>query len=467
MAFHFGDKTEIREAPIQTLNPATEETLRIYPSYDAAQIDAALDLARRAFSSWRSSPLAERTACLQRIASRLRAEKTHIATLITTEMGKPILEAEAEVEKCAWGCEHYAEHASEYLADQIVTTAAKRSLVAFRPLGVILAIMPWNFPFWQVFRAAAPILAAGNALILKHASNVTGCALEIERLCIESGLPKGLLTPLVLAGHDMEPIIADPRIAAVTLTGSEAAGSSVAAIAAKHLKKAVLELGGSDAFIVLADADIDEAAKTGARSRFLNAGQSCIAAKRFIVEDAAYDDFALALIEHAKKLVIGNPLDRATQLGPLARADLRKEIERQIQASLRLGAMKLLGAQRPDRPGYYYEPSILGNVSPAMPLFAEETFGPAAALTRARDAEQALELANASPFGLGGSLWTRDRERGERLAARLESGSVFINGMTISDPRLPFGGVKRSGYGRELSHFGIQEFVNVQTVWID
>jgi acyl-CoA reductase-like NAD-dependent aldehyde dehydrogenase len=451
---------------IQTRNPATAERLSEYEAYAPPRIDALLDRSHRAFDAWARTPYSERSAAMLGIAALLRDGKTRCATMITTEMGKPIVEAEAEIEKCALSCEHYADRAQTYLAEQSVASNAARSYVAFRPLGVLLAIMPWNYPFWQVFRAAVPALMAGNVLVLKHAGNVTGCALEIERLFSSAGFPDGVFSALLVAGGDMERIVADPRIAAVTLTGSDAAGSAVAAIAGKYIKKTVLELGGSDAFVVLADADAEAAAQVAVRARFQNAGQSCIAAKRFIIEEPAYERFIESFVERTSKLAVGDPLDRATQVGPLARPDLRDEIERQVNASLAQGAKNLLGVRRLERAGYYYAPTVVSEVRPTMPLFAEESFGPAASVTRARDAEHAVELANASSFGLGGSLWTRDLVHAEKIAARLESGAVFINGMTVSDPRLPFGGVKRSGYGRELSHFGIQEFVNAQTVWI-
>jgi succinate-semialdehyde dehydrogenase/glutarate-semialdehyde dehydrogenase len=403
---------------------------------------------------------------LSAAAAILRARKAELGLLATQEMGKTIVEAEAEVEKSATGCDYYANHGHEHLADIAATSNAAESYIAFRPLGVLLAIMPWNFPYWQVFRAAAPALMAGNTVVLKHAANVTGCALEIERIFDAAGFPKGAFTTLVVAGKNMEAIVADPRIAAVTLTGSEGAGSAVAATAGKYLKKTVLELGGSDAYIVLADADVEAAAKMAVRARFQNNGQSCIAAKRFIVEDAVYDAFAAAFVSHTEALKAGDPEDRATTLGPVAREDLRDGLDEQVQKTIAAGGKLLTGGKPLDRAGSYYAATIVGDVKPGMAMFDEETFGPAAALTRARDAEHAIELANDSPYGLGGNLWTRDIARGKEIAKRLESGAVFINGMTASDPRLPFGGVKRSGYGRELSGFGIHEFVNIQTVWI-
>jgi succinate-semialdehyde dehydrogenase/glutarate-semialdehyde dehydrogenase len=451
---------------IETLNPATGKTLASYPEHDASAIDAALARAVATQRTWRATPIAERAKLMTAAAGILRARKAELGLLATQEMGKTIVEAEAEVEKSAVGCDYYANHGHEHLADIAATSNAAESYIAFRPLGVLLAIMPWNFPYWQVFRAAAPALMAGNTVVLKHAANVTGCALEIERIFDAAGFPKGAFTTLVVSGKNMEAIVADPRIAAVTLTGSEGAGSSVAATAGKYLKKTVLELGGSDAYIVLADADVEAAAKMAVRARFQNNGQSCIAAKRFIVEDAVYDAFAAAFVTHTEALKAGDPEDRATTLGPVAREDLRDGLDDQVQKTIAAGGKLLTGGKPLDRAGSYYAATIVGDVKPGMVMFDEETFGPAAALTRARDAEHAIELANDSPYGLGGNLWTRDIARGKEIAKRLESGAVFVNGMTASDPRLPFGGVKRSGYGRELSGFGIHEFVNIQTVWI-
>jgi len=458
--------TTAASATLTTLDPTTGEALDTYEIHDRAAIDATLERAAGTYRTWRATPLAQRAGPVRAAAALLRARKSELATLATREMGKTLVEAEAEVEKCATGCEHYANEGARYLANSPAESSAAKSYVAYRPLGTLLAIMPWNFPFWQVFRAAAPALVAGNVVVLKHAANVTGCALAIEEIFTAAGFPPGAFATLVVAGRDMEAIVADPRVAAVTLTGSEGAGSSVAAVAGKHLKKTVLELGGSDAFIVLADADIDAAARTAVKARFQNNGQSCIAAKRFIVEAPVHDAFLDAFVRYTRELVIGNPLDRTTKLGPLARADLRDDLARQVEATLQAGATLVTGGHVIAGAGNFYEPTIVANVTPEMPMFGEETFGPAAAVVRARDVEHAVELANASPYGLGGNLWTRDTERAEAIAARLESGGVFINGMTASDPRLPFGGIKRSGYGRELSVFGIHEFVNVQTVWI-
>ncbi len=453
---------------IQSIDPATEEVIETFEPHTAAQIDEILTTVAAAQKRWRDRPFAERADVLRKVAARLRERKDELARTATSEMGKPIVESEAEVEKCAWVCEYYAEHAERFLADEQAPSTATESYVAYRPLGVLLAIMPWNFPYWQALRAAAPALMAGNAIILKHASNVTRCALEIERLFADSA-SNSILRTIVAPGAEVEALIADRRIAAVTLTGSDAAGVSVASAAGHALKKTVLELGGSDAFIVLEDANLDAAAQMAVRARFQNTGQSCIAAKRFIVVEGVAEEFEQKFVEAAAKLKVGDPLDRATQIGPVARGDLRDALADQVTQSVAMGAKIALGGESvagPGGKGYYYAPTIITQVTPDMPVFREETFGPAAAVIRARDAEHAVELANDSDFGLGGNLWTRDLARARELARRLESGGVFINGMTASDPRLPFGGVKRSGYGRELSLVGIHEFVNIQTVWI-
>ena len=451
---------------ISSINPATEEVIETFELYNERQVNEALHDARHAFLSWRDTSFEQRSTLLKRVAAYLREHKARLAQIATLEMGKPIVEAEAEVEKCAFNCEYYAENAEKFLADEAVKANATESYVAFRPLGVVLALMPWNFPYWQVFRFAAPALMAGNTAVLKHASNVSRVALEIERIFQACGLPHGAFRTVLVPGSETRPLIEDSRIAAVTLTGSEEAGVAVAEASGHMLKKNVLELGGSDAFIVLEDADLNAAAQMAVKARYQNTGQSCIAAKRFIVVEAVADAFTEKFIVAASKLKVGDPLDRETQIGPMARSDLRETLEQQLAASVRMGAKVVLGGRRVEGKGYFFEPTIVTRVTPEMSLFREETFGPIAAVIRANDTEHAIELANDSPFGLGGNLWTRDIERGRQIARRLESGGVFINGMTASDPRLPFGGVKHSGYGRELSSFGIREFVNVQTVWI-
>lgn len=451
---------------IETIDPATGALIERFPLMNAEQIGAKLDAAVRAGVGWARVPFDERSAVLRAIAARLRAERDSLAATAVREMGKPIVQARAEVEKCAWGLEYFADHAEAMLAQQPAPSSAARSYVAFRPLGVLLAIMPWNFPFWQVVRAAAPALMAGNTMVLKHAANTTRCALELERIFSDAGAPDGLFGALIARGEGIDVVVGDPRIAAVTLTGSERAGASVARTAGNALKKCVLELGGSDPFVVFSDADLDAAAKTAVTARFQNNGESCIAAKRFIVEEAVYDEFAARFAELADAQTVGNPMEERVQLGPCAREDLRESVHAQVSASVAAGAHLALGGKPIGGAGYFYEPTVVTEVVPGMPMFDEEVFGPAAAVVRAKDREHAIALANASSFGLGSSLWTRDVAAAEEFAARIEAGAVFINGMVASDPRLPFGGVKRSGYGRELSAFGIHEFVNIQTVWI-
>jgi acyl-CoA reductase-like NAD-dependent aldehyde dehydrogenase len=451
---------------IRTINPATGETLSVYEPYSSGDVDDRLRDATAAFAEWSTATLSDRIGLLTNLAGCFRAEKTRLAQLITAEMGKAIVEAEAEIEKCAWACEYYSEHAPAQLAPQHVETNARMSYVAYRPIGCVLAVMPWNFPFFQVVRFAVPALAAGNVVLLKHAGNVTGCGLALERTFQESGFPKGTFTTLVVRAAAVEDVLADPRVAAVTLTGSEPAGSAVAATAGRYLKKTVLELGGSDAYIVLKEADVQAAVKTAVRARFQNCGQSCIAAKRFIIETPVYEDFCSAFAKGASAINVGDPMDRSVMMGPLARHDLVDELERQVEASIAAGAKIITGGRRLPGPGAFYEPTIVADIGSEMTMFREETFGPAAAVVSARDAEEAISLANATAFGLGNNVWTYNTDVAERIAARLQSGLVFFNGMVASDPRLPFGGVKKSGYGRELAQFGIREFTNAQTVWI-
>jgi len=451
---------------IRSVDPSTGRTLHEYPVTPPAGVEAKLAAAHDAGRAWRRIPPAERVVPLARLATVLRRDRDALARLATDEMGKPIAQAEAEVEKCAWCCEHFATHAAAGLADEPIATDAMRSLVRFESLGVVLAVMPWNFPYWQVVRAAAPALAAGNTMLLKHASNVPGCALALERAFADAGFPPGVFAALLIPGAAAEALLDDPRIAAATLTGSDAAGRAVAARAGAALRKVVLELGGSDPFIVLADADIPAVAAEAVTARVQNNGQSCIAAKRFIVEESVAEAFEWAFAQRMARRRIGDPHDRATELGPLARADLVDVLDRQVRESVARGAVVVTGGTRPDRPGFFYAPTVLARVTPGMPAFDEETFGPLATVTTARDAAEAVALANRTTFGLGASIWTADPERGARLAADIEAGSVFVNGMVKSDPRLPFGGIKTSGFGRELSVFGLREFVNVKTVWI-
>jgi len=451
---------------IQSINPATEEVLKTFEPFSEAQIEQALSETRQAFLGWRNTSFAERSVLFHRLASYLREHKEELGRLATLEMGKPLAEAVAEAEKCALNCDFYADNAEKFLADEPVTTNATSSYVEYRPLGVVLALMPWNYPFWQVFRFAAPALMAGNTAILKHASNVSMCALEIERVFQECGFPRGIFRTVLVPGAETGRLIADKRIAAVTLTGSDIAGVAVASASGRALKKNVLELGGSDAFIVLEDADLDAAAQVAARARFQNTGQSCIAAKRFIVVESVAASFEKKFVEATRQLKVGDPFNSATQIGPMARGDLREKLAKQVAETVKMGGRVLLGGKPLEGKGYFYEPTIISDVTTEMPLFRQETFGPAAAVIHARDTEHAIELANDSDFGLGGNLWTRDIERARALARQIESGAVFINSMTASDPRLPFGGIKRSGYGRELAAFGIREFVNIQTVWI-
>jgi len=449
-----------------SVNPATGERLAEYLPHSPAELGERLGRCREAFRGWSRRPIDERLPVLARAAALLRKRRDELARLATLEMGKTIASAEAEVEKCAWVCDHYAQHASGMLAFERIATDANESYVRFDPLGVVLAIMPWNFPYWQAFRAAAPALAAGNTVALKHASNVTGCALAMERIWHDAGLPEWAFTVLLVPGAEASALAAHTAVAAVTLTGSEPAGASVGAIAGRALKKIVLELGGSDPFIVLEDADVANAAKQAAAARVINNGQSCIAAKRFIVVGRVADAFEKAFADSLAALRMGDPLDRATDLGPLARPDLAAELERQVRDSVAKGAVLTLGGKRAPGPGNYFPPTLLTRVSPGMPAFEEETFGPLAAVTRARDAADAVALANRSRFGLAASIWTADAAAARELAGSLEAGAVFINATVRSDPRLPFGGVKRSGHGRELGMFGIREFVNVKTVWV-
>lgn len=451
---------------IRSINPTTGAVIADYPLHGPTEIEAALAGAAAAQAEWRRVPIVERMALLRTMARELRAGKEHFARLITEEMGKPVTEAAGEIEKCAVTCDFYAEAAPGFLADETIASNATDSGVVFDPLGVVLAVMPWNYPFWQVFRFAAPALAAGNGIILKHASNVPGCAGEIEALVRRAGCPEGLVRNLYIRGGDVGALIADDRIAAVTLTGSTEVGAIVASQAGAALKKQVLELGGSDAFIVLADADLEAAAATAVRARFINVGQSCVNAKRFIIEESVADRFAELFRQGIAALKIGDPMDPETQIGPMARANLRDDLHDQVRRSVAGGAEVVMGGEPLDGAGCYYAPTLLDRVEPGHVAFREELFGPVASIIRARDADHAIALANDSEFGLGAALWTADLGRARALSREIEAGAVFINGMVASDARLPFGGIKKSGYGRELGSYGIREFTNIKTSWI-
>ena len=452
--------------PIESFNPYTGRSLRRFEPFTWAKTERILDQAHQEAATWRTTTFAHRAGVLRRAAALLRERQHELARLMALEMGKPVADGRAEAWKCAGCCEFYADKAAEFLADELIETDAGRSFISYQPLGVVLAVMPWNFPFWQVVRFAAPALMAGNVGLLKHASNVPQCALALEKLLHDAGLPAAAFRALLVENEQVEKLIADDRLRAVTLTGSEGAGSAVAATAGQHIKKTVLELGGSDPFIVLADADVAAAAKVAAQSRMINAGQSCIAAKRFIVEAAVQKDFVRQLKSHLQAMQPGDPLDEATRYGPLARPDLADDLSRQVADSVAKGAkIELAGGQ--EKPGSaVFKPMILSNVRPGQPAYSEEFFGPVALVLTAQDAADAVRLANDSPFGLGAAVWTSDLKKGEQMAREIESGAVFVNGLVKSMPELPFGGVKKSGYGRELSYLGIREFVNQKSVWI-
>jgi len=449
-----------------SINPASGEQIASLPSWDNRQLESALAAVAVATPEWMATPITARCRHLNSIADLLRRRRDDLARVIALEMGKLFSEARAEVEKCALGCDYYARESAGFLADEVIASDAGFSCVSRQPLGTVLAIMPWNFPFWQVFRFAAPALAAGNTAVLKHASNVPQCAQAIEQLFVEAGFPDNVFRTLMIRADQVRQVIDDPRIHAVTLTGSEPAGRQVAAAAGAALKKTVLELGGSDAFIVLEDADLDLAVSTAVASRFMNAGQSCIAAKRFIILDCIADSFTERFRTAIEDLRCGDPFDADTSLAPMARIDLRDELHQQVQASINNGAVAVTGCQPLPGDGAWYKPSLLDHVSEGMPAFDQELFGPVASIIRVRDEQQAVDIANSSRFGLGGSVWTQDTGRGERVARLIQAGAVFVNGLVKSDPRLPFGGIKASGYGRELSHYGMHEFVNHKTLWI-
>ena len=451
---------------LQSINPATGETLATFETLSPADVSAALDRAVQAFQSWRQTSFEKRAELLTNAAGILEAESEWLGRLMTSEMGKPLRAGIDEALKCARGCRYYADRAAGFLADEPVATEARQTYVRYEPLGAVLAVMPWNFPFWQVFRFAAPALMAGNVGLLKHASNVPQCAVAIEGIFRRAGYPDGVFQSLLIRSADVAPLLDDPRIAAVTLTGSEGAGQDVASRAGHGLKKTVLELGGSDPFIVMPSADLSAAAATAAKARTINNGQSCIAAKRFIVAEPIADEFLRLFVAAIEALRVGDPMDPSTDVGPLAMPDLVNDLAKQVDATVAAGARVLTGGHRRPGPGNYFEPTVLVDIPKGSPAYGEELFGPVASVFRAASADDAIRIANDSTFGLGASVWTKDDEEREHFVRELESGQVFVNAMVVSDPRVPFGGVKRSGYGRELGVHGIREFVNAKTVWV-
>ncbi|WKN45210.1 NAD-dependent succinate-semialdehyde dehydrogenase [Tunicatimonas pelagia] len=453
--------------PIQSINPINNQLIQEFEEHTDKDIEKVLSRAESTYNHWRRVAFAERTQLMLAAAAQLKQRKTHYAQLMTDEMGKVKQEAIAEVEKCALTCEYYAERAEKFLADESLSVPEGEAYIAYDPIGAVLAVMPWNFPFWQVVRFAAPNLMAGNVGILKHASNVPQCALALEEVFREAGFPEGAFQTLLISNEQVNYLLEDRRVRAATLTGSEGAGSSVARKAGEQIKKTVLELGGSDPFIVLADADVAQAAEIGVKARMINCGQSCIAAKRFIIHRSIYDDFVTLFLQKMQQLKQGNPNEVETDYGPMARADLADELVNQVQKSVAKGAKVLLGGARPNREGAFLDATVLTNISPGTPAYDEELFGPVACLFKVDSEDEAIRIANDSPYGLGGSVWTQDIERGKVLARQIESGAVYINKMMASHPAVPFGGVKLSGYGRELSHLGIREFVNQKTVWIN
>ena len=452
--------------PIRTVNPATGQLVRSFEALSATQLEGKIARAAAAFREYRRMPFADRAQRMLRAAEILQDEKESWGRLMTTEMGKPFPAAVQEAAKCAYGCRYYAEHAERMLADEQIATQAGRCFVRYQPLGPILAVMPWNFPFWQVFRFGAPGLMAGNVALLKHASNVPQCALAVEEIFRRAGFPEGVFQTLLIGSDQVAQVLDDPRVQAVTLTGSETAGSLVAAQAGRQIKKTLLELGGSDPFIVMPSADLEETVKTAVQARTINNGQSCIAAKRFIVAEAVAAEFERRFVRRMESLRVGDPMDPATDVGPLATEQVLRDLHAQVQETVAKGARLLLGGKPLDRPGFYYAPTVLTDIPKHSPAYRDELFGPVASLFRVRDLAEALQLANDVRFGLGGSIWTNDPAEQARFVEEIEAGMAFVNGMVASDPHLPFGGVKRSGYGRELGIYGIREFVNVKTVWI-
>ena len=448
----------------KSINPYNGKVLETFQEHTKSQISNILENSGKAFTGWKDTGFSHRAGLMKNASEVLLKNSERYAKTISLEMGKPLTESRAEIKKCSWVCEYYSENAGKFLGNEVIKSDASESFVNYEPIGGVLAVMPWNFPFWQVFRFAAPALMAGNTGLLKHASNVFRSALNIEEVFILAGFPEGVFQNLIIHHDKIEAVIENDAVKAVTLTGSERAGSSVASAAGKNIKKTVLELGGSNAFIVFEDADIDKAVETGVKARMLNAGQSCIAAKRFIVMDKVYDEFLDKFVKRVKLLKAGDPLDENTEVGPLARKDLADELHKQVQDSVKLGAEILLGGKVQNA---FYEPTVIGNVKPEMPVFAEETFGPVAPILRVKTEEEAVNLSNMSKFGLGVSLCTRDTEKAKKYIGKISDGAFFINELVKSDPRLPFGGTKYSGYGRELSKDGIMEFVNKKTVYIN
>ena len=452
---------------LEAVNPATGEKINTYPEMTPDEVESRICRAHQTFVDWKTRTFSERAELMKEAAGVLRDKAGEFARLMALEMGKPVRDGRPEIEKCAWVCDYYAERAEAILSPEIIATDAAKSYVTFQPLGVVLAVMPWNYPFWQVFRFAVPALMAGNAGVLKHSANVPGCALAIEDVFRQAGFPENIFQTLMIGGERVEKVIENPLVKAVTLTGSKPAGQAVAATAGRLLKKSVLELGGSDPYIVLEDADLDAAAAACAASRLLNSGQSCIAAKRFVVVEAVRQSFETLLVDQMRARKMGDPLVESVEIGPQARFDLRDDLHRQVRQSVEKGARCLLGGKLPDGPGAFYPPTVLTDVHKGMPAYDEETFGPVAAVIGVKDEKEAIRVANDTVFGLGAAVFTRDIARGERIAATaLDAGSCFVNAFVKSDPRLPFGGIKESGYGRELSHYGIKEFVNIKTVYV-
>ncbi|MBD3610759.1 MAG: NAD-dependent succinate-semialdehyde dehydrogenase [Gammaproteobacteria bacterium] len=453
--------------PFQTINPANGELVKEFPTWTESELDRVLSEVDTASAAWAETPVEKRCELLRNTAQLLRGNVEEYAAIMTLEMGKLLREGRAEIEKCAQVCDYYADHAAEYLADKIVETDASRSLIAYLPLGTVLAVMPWNFPFWQVMRFAVGALAGGNAVVLKHASNVPQAALAVEEIFRKAGLPEGVFRTLMIGASQVKSVIEDDRICGVTLTGSEPAGRAVAQAAAGVIKKSVLELGGSDAFIVLDDCDMEHTVQQAVIARYQNCGQVCIAAKRFIVVDAIADEFVSRFKQAVETLQPGDPMDEACTLAPMSREDLRDELHEQVTDSIKAGAVAIIGGEPFDMPGAYYQPTILDKVKPGMRAWDEEFFGPVALIIRVKDEAEAIAVANDSRFGLGSSIWTRDTVRGEAIARQLKTGMSFINNFVKSDPRLGIGGIKASGYGRELAHLGIHEFINAKTIWVE